>query len=61
MIADLERVLKYMQRITYKSKRPKYETNTFFAQADLLAGGILRQTDPFLKVIREFYDRSGQT
>ncbi len=61
MIGDLERVLKYMQRIARKSKRSKYETNTFFAQANLLAGGILRQTDPFLKVIREFYDRSGQT
>ena len=61
MIDDLERVLKYMQRIAHKSKRPKYESNTFFVQANLLAGGILRQTDPFLKAIREFYDRSGQT
>ena len=61
MIGDLERVLKYMQRIAHKSKRPKYESNTFFVQANLLAGGILRQTDPFLKAIREFYDRSGQT
>ncbi|MDY6972802.1 MAG: chromosome partitioning protein ParB [Thermodesulfobacteriota bacterium] len=60
MIRDLEIVSKYMQRVTTKTKHPKYKTNAFFAQANLLTGGILRQTDSFLKAIRTFHDRTGQ-
>lgn len=61
MIRDLELVSKYMQRVTAKTKSSKFKTNAFFAQADVLSGGILRQTDSFFKAIRELYDRSGQT
>ena len=60
MIRDLEIVSKYMQRVATKTKNPKYKTNAFFAQANLLTGGILRQTDSFLKAIRTFHDRTGQ-
>lgn len=60
MIRDLEIVSKYMQRVATKTKHPKYKTNAFFAQANLLTGGILRQTDSFLKAIRAFHDRTGQ-
>ncbi len=60
MIRDLEIVSKYMQRVATKTKHPKYKTNAFFAQANLLTGGILRQIDSFLKAIRAFYDRTGQ-
>jgi hypothetical protein len=60
MIRDLEIVSKYMQRVATKTKHPKYKTNAFFAQANLLIGGILRQTDSFLKAIRAFHDRTGQ-
>jgi len=60
MIRDLEMVLKYMQRITGKSRHSTYETGAFFAQANLLIHGILRQTDPFIKAIRSFHDRAGQ-
>ena len=60
MIRDLEIVSKYMQRVATKTKNPKYKTNAFFAQANLLTGGILRQTDSFIKAIRAFHDRTGQ-
>ncbi len=61
MIRDLEIVSKYMKRVSMKVKNPKYKTKAFFAQANLLSGGILRQTDSFLKAIRRFHDQSGQT
>ena len=60
MIRDLEILSKYMQRATAKTEHPQYKSNAFFAQANLLAGGILRQTDAFLEAIRAFHDRTGQ-
>ncbi|MEA1883283.1 MAG: chromosome partitioning protein ParB [Thermotogota bacterium] len=60
MIRDLEITQKYMQRITYKSNDKRFKTNSFFAQANLLAGGILRQMDIFSKAVKDFYDKSGQ-
>lgn len=60
MIRDLEILSKYMQRVMAKTKNPKYKSNAFFAQANLLTGGILRQTDSFLKAIRMFHDRTGK-
>ena len=61
MIRDLEITQKYMQRVTYKGQDKRFNTNSFFAQANLLSGGILRQLDAFTQAIRQFYDRSGQT
>lgn len=60
MLSDLEVTQKYMQRVTYKSKDKRLKNNTFFAQANLLTGGILRQLDAFIQAIRQFHDRSGQ-
>ena len=60
MLSDLEITQKYMQRVTYKSLDKRSKNNTFFAQANLLAGGILRQLDAFTQAIRQFHDRSGQ-
>lgn len=59
-LRDLEITQKYMQRVTYKSFDKRLKNNTFFAQANLLTGGILRQLDAFTQAIRQFYDRSGQ-
>jgi len=61
MLKDLEITQKYMQRVTYKSKDGRFKTSSFYSQANLLAGGIVRQTESFSKAMREFYDRSGQT
>lgn len=61
MLTALEITQKYMQRLILKCNDTRFKTNTFYAQANLLAGGILRQLDTFGQAIRQFYDRSGQT
>jgi hypothetical protein len=60
MLRDLEITQKYMQRVTCKSQDKRFATSGFFAQANLLSGGILRQLAPFTQAIRQFYDRTGQ-
>ena len=60
MLSDLEILQKYMQKIIYKSNDTRFKSNSFFAQANLLAGGILCKINRFSKRLREFYDRSGQ-
>jgi hypothetical protein len=61
LLRDLEITQKYMIRVSYKSKDKRLKNNSFFAQANLLAGGILRQIDTFSKTVKDLYDRSGQT
>ena len=60
MLKDLEITQKYMQRVSHRSKDTRFKTSSFYSQANLLAGGIVRQIDIFSKAIREFYDRSGK-
>jgi hypothetical protein len=60
LIKDLEITQKYMQRVTCKCKDDKYKTAAFFVQANLLAGGILRQISIFNETVRDFHDRSGK-
>jgi len=60
MLKDLEIVGKYMQRVTAGSKDPRVNTNSFYSQANLLSGAILRQLEKFSAAMREFHDRSGQ-
>ena len=54
----LEITLKYMQKLTARCRDSRYNTGAFFAQANLLSGGIIRQLDSFTKAIRDFHDRS---
>jgi len=61
MLTALEITQKYMQRLILKCNDTRFKTNTFYAQANLLSGGILRQLDAFTQAIRQFYDRTGQT
>lgn len=60
MLKELEITQKYMQRVTFKSRDKRFATNAFFAQANLLSGGILRQLAPFTQAIKQFYDQSRQ-
>jgi len=60
MLRDLEITQKYMHRVTYKGRDARFKSNSFYAQANLLTGGILSQIDIFSRVMRDFYDRSGQ-
>jgi hypothetical protein len=59
MLKDLEITQKYMQRVIYKSRDERLKTNSFYAQANLLSGGILRLMDGFSKAMRQIHDRSG--
>lgn len=61
MLRDLEITRKYMQRVINKSKDNRYKTGSFYAQANILTGGILRQINIFSRSIKEFHDKSGQT
>ena len=61
MLTALEITQKYMQRLILKCNDTRLKTNTFYAQANLLSGGILRQLDAFTQAMRQFYDRTGQT
>ncbi|MDP3013516.1 MAG: hypothetical protein Q8M92_04690, partial [Candidatus Subteraquimicrobiales bacterium] len=60
MLRDLELTQVYMQRVTARSKETGFKSRDFFAQANLLTGGILRQMDLFTHAVREFHDRSGK-
>ena len=60
MLKDLEITGKYMQRVTCKSRDARYKTNSFYSQANLLSGGIIRQMESFTQAIGAFHDRSGQ-
>ena len=60
MLRELEITQKYMQKVIYKSRDERFSTNGFFAQANLLSGGILRQLNPFTRAIRHLYDRTRQ-
>lgn len=58
MLQDLERTQGYMRRVTARCKETAFKTGGFFAQANLLTGGILRQLDLFTRAVRDFHDRS---
>jgi len=61
MLRDLEITQKYMRRVINKSKDNRYKTGSFYAQVNVLTGGILRQMNIFSRSIKEFHDKSGQT
>lgn len=60
MLRDLEIIQKYMVKVMQKSNDPRFKNNSFFVQANLLAGGILSKISTFQRTLRSFYDRSGQ-
>ena len=60
MLRDLERTGRQMQRITVRCRETAFTSGAFWAQANLLSGGILRQMDLFVHGMREFHDRSGK-
>jgi hypothetical protein len=61
MLKDLEIVAKYMQRVTVGSTDPRLKSNSFYSQANLLSGAVVRHMQKFSTAMREFHDRSGQT
>jgi hypothetical protein len=51
MLRDLEMAKRYMERVSWKSKDKRLESNSFYAETNLLAGGILKQIEGFGKAI----------
>jgi ParB/RepB/Spo0J family partition protein len=61
ILKDLEITQKYMQQVTLKIQGGQFKDKAFYAQANLLSGGILKQIDAFQKAIRILHDRSSKT
>jgi hypothetical protein len=60
LLHDLEVLQKSMQRVMPKCGDPRLEGRAFYAQANLLSGGLLSTLEPFRERMKELYDRSGQ-
>lgn len=60
MLRDLEITQKYMQKVMRRSNDNRFRNSSFYGQANLLAGGILSKISIFTKVLKDFYDRTGQ-
>ena len=51
----------YMQKLIIRCRDSRCKTDAFFARANLLSGGIIRQIPLFAKAMEDFYDHSRQT
>ncbi len=61
MLNDLEILQKYMQKVMRGTHDKRYTSPAFFAQANLLSGGILSKQIILTQALKDFYDRTGQT
>ena len=59
LLKDLGILQKYMQRAMTKCHDARLSSRAFYAQANLLTGGLLSKLDPFRERMKEFHDRSG--
>jgi hypothetical protein len=59
VLRDLQRLQKIMQQVMAKCHDQRLESRAFRAQANLLAGGVLTNLNPFRERIKELYDRTG--
>lgn len=59
LLKDLQILRKYMRRVMTKCGDGRLASRSFFAQANLLAGGLLSSLPPFQERMKEFHDRSG--
>lgn len=60
MLNDLEILQKTMQKVMRETHDKHYTSPAFFAQANLLSGGILSKQTILTQSLKEFYDRTGQ-
>lgn len=60
LLNDLQILQRYMQRVITKCGDRRLKSRAFYAQANLLTGGVLSKLEPFRERMREFYDRSGK-
>jgi hypothetical protein len=60
LLREMQTLQKSLQRVMLKCQDERLRSRAFYAQANLLTGGLLSQFEPFCERMREFYDRSGQ-
>ena len=60
LLRDFQSLQKSMRRVMVKCDDKRLASRAFYAQANLLAGGLLSMLPAFQEWIREFHDRSGQ-
>jgi len=60
LLRDLELLRKSMQRVMVRCHDSRLTSRAFYAQANLLSGGLVSILEPFCQRMKEFYDRSGQ-
>ncbi len=60
MLRELELVLSYMERVTYRVRDDRLCTDAFHAQAALITMGILKVIGSFSKSMRAFHERCEQ-
>jgi hypothetical protein len=61
LLQDFTLIKKYMVRIIADNSEEGDNSNSFYAQCNLLTGEILKNSDTFSKKVKDFYDRSRQT
>ncbi len=59
LLRELESLGKLLQRVPLKCQDPRLTSRSFFAQANLLTGGLLSHLELFQERMKAFYDRSG--
>jgi hypothetical protein len=59
LLGDLDSLRKALSRVLLKCQDARLQSRAFFAQANLLTGGLLSQLPLFQERMRAFYDRSG--
>jgi hypothetical protein len=60
LLGDLEGLRRRMERVMAKCGDERLASRAFFAQANLLCGGVLGILPSFSERMKEFYDRSGR-
>ena len=61
LLKDLELLQKSIERVMAGCHNPRLTNRAFFAQANLLSGGLLGTLRTFCERMKEFHDRSGQS
>lgn len=60
LLRDFELLGKCLERVTAKCHDERLQSRAFYAQANLLVGGLLSHWQPFQRSLKEFYDRAGR-
>jgi hypothetical protein len=60
LLKDLEVLRRCMQRVMTKCQDSRLASRAFYAQANLVSGGLLSIWGPFCQTMKAFYDRTGQ-